>query len=205
MKMLVLVLALTVSAPLLAESGKLASEVMPQGAYFRHISKEGVVQLNRTLTRDAIRRGYQLLDANGRVLEEVEGVNLNDEEARKVRMEQARQAREDKELLRLYAGPDDAVRARDRKIDALELSISYEENNLAQLQMKLDDEIATAARSERAGSPVPEGVEEAIDRLKRQISNSEGKLADFDQEMEDVNAEYTPIIERLTEIEAGKE
>lgn len=205
MKMLVLVLALTVSAPLLAESGKLASEVMPQGAYFRHISKEGVVQLNRTLTRDAIRRGYQLLDANGRVLEEVEGVNLNDEEARKARMEQARQAREDKELLRLYAGPDDAVRARDRKIDALELSISYEENNLAQLQMKLDDEIATAARSERAGSPVPEGVEEAIDRLKRQISNSEGKLADFDQEMEDVNAEYTPIIERLTEIEAGKE
>ncbi len=204
MKKLVLVLALAVSAPLWARSGKLASEVMPQGAYFRHVTPDGVVHLNRTLSTNAIRNGYQLLDAHGRVLEEVEGVNLNDEEARKLRMERARQAREDKELLRLYAGPDDAVRARDRKIDALELSISYEENNLAQLQMKLDDEIATAARSEQAGHRVPDGVQEAIDRLKRQIGNSEAKLADFDQEIKDVNAEYSPIIERLTEIEEGK-
>ncbi|MQX52376.1 hypothetical protein [Alcanivorax sediminis] len=204
MKKLVLVLALAVSAPLWARSGKLASEVMPQGAYFRHVTPDGVVHLNRTLSTNAIRNGYQLLDSHGRVLEEVEGVNLNDEEARKLRMERARQAREDKELLRLYAGPDDAERARDRKIDALELSISYEENNLAQLQMKLDDEIATAARSEQAGKPVPDGVQEAIDRLKRQIGNSEAKLADFDREVKDVNAEYTPIIERLTEIEKGK-
>ncbi|MZR62891.1 hypothetical protein [Alcanivorax sp. DP30] len=204
MKQLVLVLALALSAPLWARSGKLASEVMPQGAYFRHVSPDGVVHLNRTLRTEAIQNGYQLLDAHGRVLEEVEGVELNDEEARELRMQQARQAREDKELLRLYAGPEDAVRARDRKIDALELSISYEENNLAQLQMKLDDEIATAARSERAGREVPDGVQNAIDRLKRQISNSEAKLKGFDHEIEDVNKEYTPIIERLTAIENGK-
>ncbi len=204
MKKLVLVLALAVSAPLWARSGKLASEVMPQGAYFRHVTPDGVVHLNRTLRIEAIQNGYQLLDAQGRVLEEVEGVELNNEEARKQRMEDARQAREDKELLRLYAGPEDAVRARDRKIDALELSISYEENNLAQLQMKLDDEIAVAARSERAGKKVPEGVQEAIDRLKRQIATSEKKLADFDQEIDDANKEYSPIIKRLTEIEQGK-
>ncbi|MCK0154629.1 hypothetical protein MWU49_12995 [Alcanivorax sp. S6407] len=204
MKKLVLVLALAVSAPLWARSGKLASEVMPQGAYFRHVTPDGVVHLNRTLRIEAIQNGYQLLDAQGRVLEEVEGVELNNEEARKQRMEDARQAREDKELLRLYAGPEDAVRARDRKIDALELSISYEENNLAQLQMKLDDEIAVAARSERAGKKVPAGVQEAIDRLKRQIATSEKKLADFDQEIDDANKEYSPIIKRLTEIEQGK-
>lgn len=204
MKKLVLVLALAVSAPLWARSGKLASEVMPQGAYFRHVTPDGVVHLNRTLRIEAIQNGYQLLDSQGRVLEEVEGVELNNEEARKQRMEDARQAREDKELLRLYAGPEDAVRARDRKIDALELSISYEENNLAQLQMKLDDEIAVAARSERAGKKVPAGVQEAIDRLKRQIATSEKKLADFDQEIDDANKEYSPIIKRLTEIEQGK-
>lgn len=204
MKKLVLVLALVVSAPLWARSGKLASEVMPQGAYFRHVTPDGVVHLNRTLRTEAIRNGYQLLDAHGRVLEEVEGVELNDEEARKLRMQQARQAREDKELLRLYVGPEDAVRARDRKIDALELGISYEENNLAQLQMKLDDEIAAAARSERAGREVPDGVQDAIDRLKRQIGASEAKLDAFDQEIKDVNAEYSPIIDRLTEIQEGK-
>ncbi|MCG8391835.1 MAG: hypothetical protein MI745_02020 [Pseudomonadales bacterium] len=201
MKLLVLVLALVLAAPVWAQFGKRASEVMPDGAYFRHTSPDGVVHLNRTLTTDAIRNGYQLLDQHGRVLEEVEGVPLNDEEARALRMEKARQAREDKELLRLYAGPEDAVRARDRKIDALELSISYEENTLAQLQMKLDDEIAIAARNERAGREVPEAVQKAIDRLKRQIETSEEKLAEFEREIDNAEKEFAPIIQRLKEIE----
>lgn len=205
MKKLVLVLTLAVSAPLWAWSGKQGSDAGPEGTYIRHIASDGVVHLNRILTDDAIRSGYQLLDAQGRVLEEVEGVNLNDEEARQRRIQQAQQAREDEELLRLYAGPDDAERARDRKIDALKLSISYEDNNLSQLEMKLDDEISTAARSERAGQPVPDAVLEAMERLKRQIATSKQKLESFEREIGEVNKEYSPIIKRLNEIKASKE
>ncbi|WP_290509915.1 hypothetical protein [Alcanivorax sp.] len=197
-----LILVLILSAPTLAARfGQRASERMPDGAYFRHVTADGVVHLNRTLTTDAMRNGYQLLDQHGRVLEDVEGVNLNDEEARQIRLQRARQAREDKELLRLYAGPEDAVRARDRKIDALELSISYEENSLAQLQMKLDDEIAVAARNERAGREVPEGVHEVIERLKRQIDATEEKLAGFEADIDAAREEFAPIIQRLKEIE----
>jgi len=134
----------------------------------------------------------------------VEGVPLGDAEAKALRMQRARQAREDRDMLRLYAGPEDAVRARDRKVEALELSISYEENNLAQLQMKLDDEIATAARNERAGRDVPELVKEAIDRLQRQIKTAENKLLEFDKEIDRANQEYAPIIERLQVIEKEK-
>ncbi|MBD3643790.1 MAG: hypothetical protein HUJ17_06470 [Alcanivorax sp.] len=202
MRFMALILVLILSAPTLAARfGQRASERMPDGAYFRHVTADGVVHLNRTLTTDAMRNGYQLLDQHGRVLEDVEGVNLNDEEARQIRLQRARQAREDKELLRLYAGPEDAVRARDRKIDALELSISYEENSLAQLQMKLDDEIAVAARNERAGREVPEGVHEVIERLKRQIDATEEKLAGFEADIDAAREEFAPIIQRLKEIE----
>ena len=202
MRCIALILVLILSAPTLAARfGQRASERMPDGAYFRHVTADGVVHLNRTLTTDAMRNGYQLLDQHGRVLEDVEGVNLNDEEARQIRLQRARQAREDKELLRLYAGPEDAVRARDRKIDALELSISYEENSLAQLQMKLDDEIAVAARNERAGREVPEGVHEVIERLKRQIDATEEKLAGFEADIDAAREEFAPIIQRLKEIE----
>ncbi len=202
MRFMALILVLILSAPTLAARfGQRASERMPDGAYFRHVTADGVVHLNRTLTTDAMRSGYQLLDQHGRVLEDVEGVNLNDEEARQIRLQRARQAREDKELLRLYAGPEDAVRARDRKIDALELSISYEENSLAQLQMKLDDEIAVAARNERAGREVPEGVHEVIERLKRQIDATEEKLAGFEADIDAAREEFAPIIQRLKEIE----
>ena len=201
MKIVVLLMALILTSSVWARSGQRANERMPDGAYFRHQTSDGVVHLNRTLSMDAIRNGYQLLDQHGRVLEEVEGVQLNDAEAKAQRMQQARQAREDRDMLRLYAGPEDAVRARDRKVEALELSISYEENNLAQLQMKLDDEIATAARNERAGRDVPEVVKEAIDRLQRQIQTAEQKLLEFDKEIEQANQQYAPIIERLEAIE----
>ncbi|MBL4571143.1 MAG: hypothetical protein JKY21_08355 [Alcanivorax sp.] len=204
MRSLVLILALILSASTLASTGQRASERMPEGAYFRHYSADGVMHLNRTLTSDAIRSGYQLLDEQGRILEDVKAVNLNDEEARVKRLQQARQARQDEELLRMYAGPEDAVRARDRKIDALDLSISYEENSLAQLQMKLDDEIAVAARNERAGREVPEGVLEAIERLKRQIELAEEKLEAFEADIEEARKEYAPIIQRLEQIEKAE-
>lgn len=205
MRCIALILVLILSVPTLAARfGQRASERMPDGAYFRHVTADGVVHLNRTLTTDAMRSGYQLLDQHGRVLEDVDGVNLNDEEARQVRLQRARQAREDKELVRLYAGPEDAVRARDRKIDSLELSISYEENSLAQLQMKLDDEIAVAARNERAGRDVPEGVQEAIERLKRQIEVTEEKLVEFETDIDAAKKEYAPIIQRLKEIEKAE-
>ncbi|KZY28516.1 hypothetical protein A3754_07600 [Alcanivorax sp. HI0083] len=201
MKIVVLLMALILTSSVWARSGQRANERMPDGAYFRHQTSDGVVHLNRTLTMDAIRNGYQLLDQHGRVLEQVEGVPLGDAEAKALRMQRARQAREDRDMLRLYAGPEDAVRARDRKVEALELSISYEENNLAQLQMKLDDEIATAARNERAGRDVPEAVKEAIDRLQRQIKTAENKLQEFDKEIDQANQQYAPIIERLEAIE----
>lgn len=204
MKIVVLLMALILTSSVWARSGQRANERMPDGAYFRHQTSDGVVHLNRTLSMDAIRNGYQLLDQHGRVLEEVEGVPLGDAEAKALRMQQARQAREDRDMLRLYAGPEDAVRARDRKVEALELSISYEENNLAQLQMKLDDEIATAARNERAGRDVPALVKEAIDRLQRQIKTAENKLQEFDKEIDQANQEYAPIIERLEAIEKKK-
>ena len=83
------------------------------------------------------------------------------------------------------------------------LTICCEEKNLAQLQIKLDDEIAVAARSERAGNKVAAPVQEAIDRLQGQIKASEKKLAGFDREIEEVNREYAPFIHRLEEIESA--
>ena len=204
MRSLLVVIVLALSLPAWSASGVRASDRLPHGAYFRHVTADGVVHLNRTLSNAAIEAGYQLIDKHGRVLEEVDGVKLNDEEARERRLQQARQRREDAVLLRLYAGPDDAMRARDRKVDALELAISYEENNLAQLQMKLDDEIAVAARSEQSGKDVPEGVQDAIVRLQRQISLSEKKLAGYDVENGEVNEEDAPIIQRLEEINADR-
>jgi prefoldin subunit 5 len=51
---------------------------------------------------------------------------------------------------------------------------------------------------------VPEVVKEAIDRLQRQIITAEKKLSEFDQEIDQANQQYAPIIERLEVIEKGQ-
>lgn len=177
------------------------SKSIPEGGYFRHTTPDGVVHLNRTLVEDAIHHGYQLLDRRGRVVETVEAVPFESEADRQARREQLREQRaqeqRDRELRRLYGGPEDAIRARDRNVAALRLSISYAENNLAQLQASLDNEIAQAARVERAGREVSDDAREAIARLERQIASSEEEIAKYRQEMKETVTQFGPIIERL--------
>lgn len=177
---------------------------IPQGAYFRHVSEDGVTHWNTVLTQEAIRLGYQLLDAQGRILEDVPAVTAADIEARARAKAEAEQAEKDKEMLRLYSSPADAIRARDRRIKAMQLKISYEKNTLSQLQHKLDGEISAASRSERSGKAVPEAVEEAIARYQRQIEASNQMITDLETEITAVETEYAPIIERLEDIQARR-
>lgn len=184
-----------------APTGQQASERLPEGAFFRHKSDDGVVHMNRTLTLDAIHAGYKVLDSHGRVLESVAPQAVMTEQERRQQEQEKAQKRRDQELRRLYAGPQDARRARDRKIEALRLNISYEENSLSQMRAKLDEEISTAARIERNGRPVPESNREAIERLQRQIDQAEGKIADYRGDIKAANKEYKPIIQRLEVLE----
>jgi chromosome segregation ATPase len=151
-----------------------------------------------------IHAGYQVLDHNGRVLRREPPAPPEEQARRRQAMEaeqQAqRQAERDKELERLYAGPEDAVRARERQIEALELRISYATNTLAQLEEKRDQEVSLAARAERAGRPVPEGTRQAIEEYQRRMAHVRQEIAGYEKDKQAVREQYAPIIERLEEL-----
>jgi len=48
---------------------------------------------------------------------------------------------------------------------------------------------------------VPEVVQQAIERLKRQIEMTEEKLQEFEIDIDAAKKEFAPIIQRLKEIE----
>ncbi|MCU5787845.1 hypothetical protein [Alloalcanivorax marinus] len=174
---------------------------------YRHTTPDGNIAISATLSQQAIFAGYQVLDHNGRVLKEVAPAPPEAQARRRQELAQRqqaeRQARQDEELRRLYAGPEDAVRARERQVDALELKIGYARNTLVQLENKRDEEIRNAARAERAGRDVPDGTREAIERYNRQIADTREEMAAHHQDIEAVRAQYEPIIERLRPLEAG--
>ena len=179
-----------------------AGEVM-----YRYTTPDGNLALSATLTQQAIHSGYQVLDHKGQVLKEVAPAppeaqaRLRREMEAKRRAEQ--QAARDEELKRLYAGPEDAERARERQVDALELKIGYARNTLGQLEDKRDAEVSDAARAERAGRAVPEGTREAIRRYNRRLEDTRAEIEAYQRDIEAVRKQYEPIIERLRQLEAG--
>lgn len=194
---LALLPVLTPAAPKQKEP---AGEVM-----YRYTKPDGSLAVSATLNEQAIHAGYQVLDHNGRVLRR-EPPAPPEEQARRreamaAKQQAQRQAQQDKELERLYAGPEDAVRARERQIEALELRISYATNSLAQLEEKRDEEVSLAARAERAGRPVPDGTRQAIDEYQRRMAHVRREIAGYEKDKQAVREQYAPIIERLEELE----
>ncbi|MGB1408846.1 hypothetical protein [Alloalcanivorax venustensis] len=192
-------LALPVLTPAAPKQNEPAGEVM-----YRYTKPDGTLAVSATLNEQAIHAGYQVLDHNGRVLRR-EPPAPPEEQARRrqaiaAEQQAQRQAERDKELERLYAGPEDAVRARERQIEALELRISYATNTLAQLEEKRDQEVSLAARAERAGRPVPEGTRQAIEEYQRRMAHVRQEIAGYEKDKQAVREQYAPIIERLEEL-----
>lgn len=196
---LALLPVLTPAAPTQKES--------PGDVMYRYHKPDGSLAVSATLNQQAIHAGYQVLDLNGRVLRREPAAPPEEQARRREAMEARRQAlqqaEQDKQLQRLYAGPEDAVRARERQIDALELRISYATNTLAQLEEKRDEEVSLAARAERAGRPVPEGTRQAIEDFQRRMDQVREEIAGYEKDKQAVREQYAPIIERLEELEGS--
>lgn len=205
--MKLLLSALLLAAGLLAPPTVMAQSSdeereLPPGAVYRYETADGGIELTNRLPPEAVKRGYEILDRQGRVIEKVAPAMTEEEREKLKEQEQrkraaARQKKEDEKLLRLYAGPSDAERARDRQIDALQVNISYTRNNIDQLKDKLAREVSAAARHERQGREVPESIHEAIDHYQSQIDELEREIGEYEREIKSVRQEFKPIIERL--------
>ena len=201
----VVVFCLALAAPVsawCAPAQQRGPEGLPPGAVYRYINAQGNTMLTSVLTPEGVQSGYEVVDSQGRVIrieppapsaEELEEIRAARERAR----HDAQQAQRDAELMRMYAAPEDAERARDRQISALRLNINYARSNIAQTRTRLEQEISNAARIERSGRQVPENTGLVIDRYTRQISELETDIAHYEQEIIKVREAFEPIIERL--------
>lgn len=174
--------------------------------YYRYQNDRGIVVIRDTIPANMVHKGYTVLGKDGRVLkvvpraltaEEIETKRLQ-EAAKAALAEKNRKRHEaDLKLLSLYSNADDALRARDRKVDALTAAIDLNKSNIDLVSEELDRENAIAADRERAGKVISSKVLDNIGRLERQIRALEYKNTEYKRELSAVNEEFAEIVKRI--------
>ena len=193
----------TVIASLAAAGLLFAASV--QATMYRYTDENGQLVISNTIPQEATQRGYDILSGHGRVVETVPPAPTADEiaarEAEKERQRQLElQHAQDRELLKRYSHPDQAVRAMHRKTRELEGVIQLKRGNISVISSQLDSEQSRAADLERAGRDIPEATLERIRRLESQVRDVEREIAAQRQDIRAMKKEFEVDIERLESI-----
>jgi predicted RNase H-like nuclease (RuvC/YqgF family) len=172
---------------------------------YRYTDENGQMVISNTVPQEAVKRGYQILNQQGRVIREVAPALTEEEiaarEARK-REEQRleEQRKQDAMLLKRFSSPDSAVKAMHRKIEELESLIQLKQGNISVLESQLQNEQSRAADMERQGREVLQGVLQKISRLEQQIGELEAEIADQRSDIDAARQEFLEDIRRLEQI-----
>ena len=172
---------------------------------YRYTDENGQVVISSTIPQEATKRGYDILGNNGRVIETIPPAPTKEEiaarEAEKQRQKELAEQREkDRQLLKRFSHPDQAVKAMHRKIRELEGLIQLKKGNISVISSQLDSEQSRAADMERAGRDIPESILEKIRRLESQIRDIEREIASQTQEIKALQKAFEADIERLEEV-----
>ncbi|HEX4869549.1 MAG TPA: hypothetical protein VFV15_02335 [Moraxellaceae bacterium] len=172
--------------------------------WFRYYDDKKQPVVTDSVTSEHMSRGYDELTASMRLIRHVEPQRaLSAEEQAALRAKRdadIQRAKDDKQLLRLYAGPADAERARNRQLDALQVRIDFSNNMLTTLRQRRAAEAQRAATSERTGKPVPADVKTAIANFDKQITAAQAEVDARKAEQEKVKGDFEPVIKRLAEL-----
>src|SRR5690606_39646060 len=169
---------------------------------YRYENDQGVVVIDYSIPPELVYKGYEVLNASGRVIEKVPRALTREElaaksEEERQKLDLARQAQADKKLLTIFSGPADAERARDRKIEAIDVYINVTRGNILKLQGDFDTAQSQAAQRERAGQEVPEYLVTNMESLRRQIEQAEASIAEKEREKIEIAEKYAKDIARL--------
>lgn len=176
---------------------------------YKYKNEDGVTVLDSHVPARYVRNGYTILSNDGRVLEVVPAA-LSEEEmeaqadqiAEQKRIEEERRARKerDEELLRVYAGPDDVIRARDTKISNIETFIETQKGNIRRLEGQRRELETNLADIERAGGQVPQSSLSRIRSLNDRIAQVESEVKEKQDEIDTLNASYAADLKRVRQL-----
>jgi hypothetical protein len=176
---------------------------------YKYVNEDGVTVLDSHVPARYVKNGYSILRMDGRVLEVVPRA-LSDREIRERDAELAEQRalekaeREqkiaDQNLMRIYGGPEDVVRARDTKLASIEGFINTSRGNLARLEGQKRTLESQLADIERAGGTISKDRLAQVRSVESRIRSNEAEIEEKMEEMDQLRANFSADLKRVREL-----
>ncbi|PCJ13912.1 MAG: hypothetical protein COB04_15920 [Gammaproteobacteria bacterium] len=185
------------------------ASVFAEELIYRYVDENGYTVMDDRIPQQYVKKGYSVLNVYGVVVEIVapaltaEQLSLLEAGAReKVKLERERAIIEaaDKQLLKTFADPSDAERARNRQLEALDIRIDITNGSIKRLVIEKESENAHAARLERAGRAVTKEILGSLERIDRQIDNAYTLIEEKQREKVQLRKAFAVDIRRLREL-----
>jgi hypothetical protein len=187
-----------------------AASVSSGKQYYRYKDPKAGLVITSTMTAEAAKFGYDIIDEKGRVIEKVEG-HLEGEaleeykkkhQAEIVEKERAKAQQEyDVNLLRRYSFVTDIAAEKKRKLAELNATVQIVKGNLAGVRSELEAEYARAAVIERQGKPIPEDLKKKISDLEDAMRSTEELYQIRSNDINKTAADYDKAESRFKELQ----
>lgn len=179
-------LALSVSIIVsLGLAGLTVAQTTPGGVRYRWVDPSGLPHYSDSLTADALKYGYDIINSNGMVMTHVQreltpaeraaAQKQADEEAARKRT-MAEQKAKDIQLLNTYADEDALKSEQQQVLQNLDEQMSTTRVNLHSQDTALTDLLNRAADEERAKKPVPKFLSDQITTQRNIVANERALL-----------------------------
>ena len=154
--------------------------------------------------------GYEVLDADGRVVDVVPRALTAEERANAVlqreleanaRAEQQRLQKWDESLLLRYSTVADIEDARDRSLSDLKIRVSILKSNRRSLKHQAENAQARVAASQRAGAEAMQADLDNIALLKGEIAATDAKIERRQLQIAEMTADYQHDIDRFSQLQ----
>lgn len=163
---------------------------------YRYVDDKGITVLSRQgVPPEHIRRGYEVLNEQGRVVKVIPPAP-SAEEMKHILAERAR-ASSDAQLLRLYSTPEDVERARQRKLAELDSLIGVARSNLQSVRTQQANLQSQAADHERAGREVPAHLLAQIDNQKAEQARLKSDILRYQAVRKEADVSFNADLDRL--------
>jgi vacuolar-type H+-ATPase subunit I/STV1 len=145
-----------------------------RAAYYRYVNDQGVKVMDHSIPPAFSQRGYEVLNAAGRVIKVVPPA-LTDTDIKAL---EARQAIKDEyeQLSRRYSSTKDIEDAKLRQLERLDANISIVRSNINSLKRQIDGIGTKAAEYERAAKPIPASLLASLAKTKDELASSENLM-----------------------------
>ncbi|MES2663254.1 MAG: hypothetical protein V4629_08135 [Pseudomonadota bacterium] len=167
--------------------------------FYRHVDETGTRHVSTTLTKPALKYGYEILNNQMMVMKRVPP-ELTLEEKNKVAQEKA-DAEAKTQLLATYSSSKNAISVRDRKIKAMEVRMNITTSDLTRLNSEYEGVASEAAQFMQRNEKVPNEINSKFRRIELLTEQSKTSLLTQQKEIEDVRNKFNVDIEKLKVIE----